>query len=186
MNRLHLKFVMTPLAASAAMLVSTANATDPIVAVANIRQIMQQGINASTMEVWDVGNNAMNEEGGIDPEQMTPESWARLETAAEGLKASALEMYNAEAFLAASPEDMPEQDAPGVVSMEDVQRFIDADHDAFRAAAKGLADHSDLLIAAARNRDASAAGDLVAQLDQVCEVCHAQFWYPEQNVLARR
>jgi hypothetical protein len=36
-------------------------------------------------------------------------------------------------------------------------------------------------VEAARTRDAGAAGDLVAQLDQVCEVCHAQFWYPDQQ-----
>ena len=172
--------------ALAGTLAVAAYATDPIVVVVNVRQAMQQGINAATMEVWDVGNNAMSDDGGIDPDQMTPETWARLETAAQGLKATALEMHNAEAFLAASPENAPEEGAPGAVSMEDVQLYIDADPDGFRAAALALADHADLLIGAARARDAQEAGDLVAQLDQVCEVCHAQFWYPEQDALARR
>jgi len=167
------------------MALAAANASDPAAAL-DVRQAMQQGINAATMEIWDVGNNAMNDDGGMDPAQMTPESWARLETAAQGLKGVALDMHDARAFVAASPENAPEEGAEGAVSMEDVQRYIDADPDGFRSAAMALAGHAELLIGAARVRDAQAAGDLVAQLDQVCEVCHAQYWYPEQDALASR
>lgn len=185
MKAVLFKYVLAP-AALGGGLIACANATDPVVAALNVRQAMQEGINAATMEIWDVGNNAMSDDGGIDPEQMTPESWARLESAAQGLKATAMEMHDAQAFVAASPENAPEEGAPGAVSMEDVQRYIDANPDGFREAARHLADHADLLIGAAQSRDAQAAGDLVAQLDQVCEVCHSQFWYPDQNVLAQR
>lgn len=147
----------------------------------DVRATMQQGVNAATMEIWDVGNNAMGDDGGIDPAQMTPESWARLETAAQSLKALALTMHDADAFVAASPDTMPEESEPGAVSMEDVQRYIDADPEGFRAAALALADHAGLLAGAAQTRDAAAAGGLVAQLDQVCETCHAKYWYPDQQ-----
>jgi cytochrome c556 len=156
--------------------------------VLDVRQTMQAGVNAATMEIWDVGNNAMDDAGGIDPEQMSPERWAQLETAAQSLKDIALAMHDADGFIAASPENTPEEGEPGAVSMADVQRYIDADPDGFRAAAQGLADHAGLLVDAAQGRDAKAAGGLVAQLDQVCEVCHAQFWYPDQqqNAVALR
>lgn len=152
----------------------------------DVRAAMQQGINAATMEIWDVGNSAMDDVGGLDPEQMTSESWARLEAAAEVLRGVAIDMHSAETIVAASPENMPDADEPGAVSMEDVQRYIDADPQGFRDAALALAEHAGLLVGAAQARDAQAAGDLVAMLDQVCEVCHAQFWYPEQPVLAAR
>jgi cytochrome c556 len=128
----------------------------------------------------------MDEVGGIDPARMTPESWARLEIAAQKLKDIALAMHEAETIIAASPDNAPEQGAPGAVSMEDVQRYIDADPEGFRAAALALAGHADLLVGMAQARDAQLASDLIAQLDQVCEVCHAKYWYPEQDALARR
>jgi hypothetical protein len=154
----------------------------------DVRATMQQGVNAATMAIWDVGNNAMGDDGGIDPARMPPEKWARLETSAQGLRDIALSMHTAGSFIAASPENTPAEGEPGAVSMEDVQRYIDADPEGFRAAALALADHAGLLAGAARERDAGAAGDLVAQLDQVCEVCHAQFWYPDQqqNAVALR
>jgi len=155
-------------------------------AVLDVRQAMQQGINAATMEIWDVGNNAMGDDGGMDPAQMTPEKWTRLETAAQDLKEVALSMEGAETILAASPENTPAEDEPGAVSMADVQRYIDADPEGFRTAARQLADHAGLLVGAAQARDAGVAGDLVAQLDQVCETCHSKYWYPEQDALALR
>jgi cytochrome c556 len=119
---------------------------------------------------------------------MTPEKWARLETAALDLKNAAQELQGSGNILAASPDYTPEQDEPGAVSMEDVQRYIDADPDGFRAAALALTEHAGLIADAAKARDAAAAGGLVSQLDQVCEVCHAQYWYPDQqqNAVALR
>jgi cytochrome c556 len=39
-----------------------------------------------------------------------------------------------------------------------------------------------VLLAAAKNRDATKLMDAAGGLDQVCEACHIQFWYPEQPV----
>lgn len=187
MNRRLALYALAPLAIPFALggIALTAGANEPA-SVLDVRAAMQQGINAATMEIWDVGNNAMGDDGGIDPAQMTPENWDRLAAAAEVLRGVALDMHGAQTIIAASPDNMPTGDEPGAVPMEDVQRFIDADPQGFRDAALVLADHAGLLVGAAQSRDARVAGDLVAQLDQVCEVCHSQFWYPEPPVLAGR
>jgi hypothetical protein len=184
MTGLHRKFVLIPIAASAAMLFGSACATEPVMVTTNVRDVMQQGINAATLVVWDVGNNAMSDDGGIDPALMTEDSWTRLEDAARLMVENADQMANAEAIYAGTASEA--DSAPGTVTMADVQGFIDADPEGFRAAASLLSDHAAQIGAAARARDAQAAGDLVAQLDQVCEVCHSQYWYPEQDVLASR
>ncbi len=143
-----------------------------------VRGAMQQEINATTNELWDVGNNAMNDTGGLDPAQMDDAKWTRLANAAAALKLEADKMASASNIHAAAP-GQEKVEEPGAYSMEDVQSYIDADPQSFRDLAAGLAKHAEAIAATAKARDAENAGLLVGELDQVCEACHAKYWYPQ-------
>lgn len=143
-----------------------------------VRGAMQQEVNAATNALWDIGNNAMNDTGGLDPAQMDDAKWARLAEAAAALKLEAEKMAAAGTIKAAAP-GQEKVEEPGAYSMEDVQSYIDADPQSFRDLATGLANHAQSISDAAKSRDAEAAGLLVGELDQVCEACHAKYWYPQ-------
>jgi cytochrome c556 len=70
--------------------------------------------------------------------------------------------------------------AEGEISMEAVQGYLTADPETFRLLAGQFADHADKIAAAAKAQDAATAGELINQMDAVCESCHLQYWYPEQ------
>jgi len=160
--------------ASAAPEASTqAGAQNPLY----VRQVMQQRINPAMLAVWDVGNNAMNEEGGIDPALMDDAKWSSLHDAATRLAAAAQDMAAAQVIRAAHPSNTGV--AEGEVTMAKVQRLIDADPAGFRQAAADQAAHAEQLATAAAARDAATAGPLVAEMDGVCESCHARYWYAE-------
>ncbi len=143
-----------------------------------VQRAMQQEINAATNELWDVGNNAMNENGGIDPAQMDDAKWARLVASAGQLEQEAKLMAAAPTIRAAiTGKEAAEE--PGSFSMEDVQSYIDADPQAFREMAAALGRHAADIASAARARDVAKTGLLIGELDQVCESCHARYWYPQ-------
>lgn len=144
----------------------------------DVRAAMQQQINPAMLSIWEVTNNAMNDAGGIDPSQMDAANWRQVAEGAERLAAAGKAMSEADTFVAASAGNT--EVGEGEVSMADVQRYLDSDPRLFAQLAKAFAEHSEKLAAAARSQDAGAAGDLVAQMDGVCENCHARFWYPEQ------
>lgn len=143
-----------------------------------VRPLMQGGVNTAVNELWDIGNNAMNDTGGIDPAQMDDEKWARLENAATLLESESRKMAEAQIIHAALPGEGSVVE-PGAYSMADVQSYLDADPQAFRLLASAMATHSGKIAAAAKARDAETAGQLVGEVDQVCEACHAKYWYPE-------
>jgi hypothetical protein len=166
------------LAATAALAFAAACTTAALpVGTLDVRAAMQQHINPAVMSIWDVTNNAMDDEGGIDPAQMDDARWRQVAEGAERLAASGREMAAASAFVAAAPGNTAVDE--GEVSMAEVQRHIDGDPRLFRLMASAQASHADRLAAAARAQDAAATGELVAGLDSVCESCHARFWYPE-------
>lgn len=142
-----------------------------------VRDAMRGPVNEATLELWDVGNYAMDDEGGLDSAKMDDELWTRLETAAGLLKQHSARLASAATLKSARPDDMETEE--GSYSMEDVQTYLDTDPQTFRLMAKALGDHAAKISAAGKARDAKQAGLLVGEVDQVCESCHMKYWYPE-------
>ena len=145
----------------------------------DVRAAMQQGINPAMLAVWDVSNNAMNDEGALDPASMDATKWASIAASAEQLAATGRAMESGESFIAAAAGNT--EVGEGEISMEAVQKYLAADPETFRLLAGQFAEHADKIVAAARAQDAATAGALIAEMDAVCESCHAQFWYPEEG-----
>lgn len=143
-----------------------------------IKSHMQGPVNDATNALWEIGNNAMDDEGGIDPAQMDDAKWEQIARSADLLEVSAEKMADTPIIRAALPGHERDEE-PGAYSMVDVQAYYDADPEAFRLMAEQLADHAAKISAAAKARNAREAGLLIGGIDQVCESCHARYWYPE-------
>lgn len=145
--------------------------------VVDVRAAMQEQVNPAMLSIWEITNNAMNDQGGIDAAQMDAAKWQQIAAGADKLAASGKAMAEATAYVAAAPDNADVGE--GEVSMADVQRHLDSDPRLFGQMAAAFAAHSEKLAEAARNQDAATASDLVVEMDGVCESCHARFWYPE-------
>ncbi|MBO9601914.1 MAG: cytochrome c [Novosphingobium sp.] len=170
-----LKLAMLPLLVLTVAAVPVPTGSDD---TAYIRSYMQGPVNDATNRLWAVGNAAMDDEGGIDPARMTDPDWDELVHSADLLEVSASKLADAPTIRAAMPGH--ERDVqPGAYSMKDVQAYFDADPQAFRIMARKLAEHAAKISAAAKAREGKQAGLLVGELDQLCESCHAKYWYPQ-------
>lgn len=143
----------------------------------DIRATMQDRVNPAMLAIWDVGNNALNDDGGIDPKLMDAAKWTQVAQAAGQLSAASRDIAAAGAFIAASADNS--EVGEGEIAMAAVQQHIDADPAGLRQMATALADQADQIAAAARTKDATTAGELIAEMDTVCESCHSRYWYPE-------
>jgi hypothetical protein len=165
------------LVAASAALVLVAAAAVAADAPLDVRAAMQNGINPAMTSIWDVSNDAVSDDGGIDPALMDDAKWTQIEDGAGRLSASARVLAQGSAFLASAPDNVLV--AEGEVEMAEIQKHLDRDPQGFARMAAELADHAAKLAAAARAKDAATAGRLVSELDGVCEGCHARYWYPE-------
>jgi cytochrome c556 len=62
-----------------------------------------------------------------------------------------------------------------------VQKAIDAKPKVLQAFATQLVGSMDELIAATRAKNVKKFADVSGRLDQECEGCHVQFWYPNEK-----
>lgn len=145
----------------------------------DLHALMKVVVAPQTQVVWDVGNQALGDDGSVVAAKLKPADWAKLTTAAGAVKDASRKLADAPHVLAAAPNQKIEGEGnPGAFGAKEVQAAIDANPAAFRAFANQLATVMDEVIASAKNHDAAKLTDQSGRLDQVCEQCHQQFWYP--------
>jgi cytochrome c556 len=164
------------------LLIATAHAADPAPAP-NLHELMKKVVAVQTQVIWDVGNNAQDDSGNPDPSKMKPADWTQVGAAAAKVKDAAQKLATASKVMAAAPGEKidGEGGTPGAFGAKEVQKAIDANPKVFKAFATQLAGSMDELIVAAKAKNAKKLFDVSGRLDQECEGCHLQFWYPGEK-----
>jgi cytochrome c556 len=143
---------------------------------------MKNVVAVQTQIIWDLGNQAQDDKGNPDASKLKPADWSRIIQASTQVKQAAETLATAKHVRAAGPgEKLQSEGNPGAFGGKEVQAVIDAKPEAFRAFAHALATSLDPVTAAARTKDAAKLFDSSGAIDQICEDCHVQFWYPNQK-----
>ncbi len=169
---------------SSVLLVASAYAGDPAPApTANLHELMKTVVAIQTQVIWDVGNNAQDDSGNPAAAKMKADAWSKAGAAASKVKDAAPKLATASKVMAAAPGQKidGEGGTPGAFGAKEVQKAIDANPKVFKAFATQLAGSMDELIVAAKAKDAKKLFDVSGRLDQECEGCHTQFWYPNEK-----
>ncbi len=160
-----------------ALLASASAAVSKAPAAIDVRHAMQAEVNPAVVALWDVTNNALDDNGNLAPAMISDDGWTQIASSAALLAESTERMAAADRFIAASPGNWATEDYE--VSMEVVQASLDAEPAGFRTYAAAFAAKARQLETAARARDHAQATTLVAEMDGACAGCHTAFWYPE-------
>jgi cytochrome c556 len=143
----------------------------------DVRHAMQAEVNPAIVAIWDVTNNALNDNGELDAALISEAQWQQIASAAAAMAASTDRMAAADRFIAASPANWATEDYE--VTMDVVQASLDAEPAGFRAFATAFSRSARQLEEAAKARDVARTGELVSAMDGECAGCHSAFWYPE-------
>jgi hypothetical protein len=148
----------------------------------NLHDLMKNVVAVQAQVVWDVSNQAQDAEGNPDASKLKPADWGKIAAAAGKLKQAAQALAQAEHVMAAAPgQKLDGEDAPGAFGAKQVQATIDKSPQVFHAFAQALVASMDQIATATQSKDAAKLFDVAGRLDQVCEDCHVQFWYPNQK-----
>jgi hypothetical protein len=168
---------LSAIAATGAVMLFAAAAVAQSGAPLTVRGVMTERVAPAMAGIWDVTNVAVDDDGRLDPAQLTDEQWRAIATHADALAKAGRDLVAADTIVAAATDNQAVDE--GEVPMADVQRRLAADGSGFRIHAGAFAEHADQIAAAARARDAAATGTLVDEMNAACESCHATYWYPE-------
>lgn len=152
-------------------------------AAPNLHDLMKKVVAVQAQVIWDVGNNAQDDQGNPDASKVKPADWNKLIAAAAQVKQVSQSLATAPHVIAAAPGQKldGEGKTPGAFGAKQVQAAIDANPKLMQAFAQALGSSMDQIGAAAKAKDAHKLFDVSGSLDQVCEQCHVRFWYPDEK-----
>jgi hypothetical protein len=146
--------------------------------VPTVQASMSQVFAPGAQAIWDVTNRATDDAGRPDPSKITAADWDKLGQAGQRIQGSALGLARGPVTVAAPGVKIQDEGAGTGAGAAQVQGYIDAEPDLFAAHVQKLAETGATVAEAARAHDTAKLFEVADSLDQVCEGCHVQFWYP--------
>ncbi|HUQ51112.1 MAG TPA: hypothetical protein VM692_02755 [Gammaproteobacteria bacterium] len=160
---------------------STATAADADYSPAiSVDEIMESMVMPSAQQLWDAVGVDVSEKGSIEKKPETDEQWAQLRAAAVTLveATNALVVPGRHAAPASKPAS-PE--GSGELGAAEIEALLAKERPAWVAHAQVLRATAMQALAAVDARDTDKISEVGGAIDEACESCHLQFWYPDQK-----
>jgi hypothetical protein len=144
---------------------------------ATIQDLMDGEIDPAADALWDSVAFIATPQGEEDRRPRTDEEWKAVRT-------SALALIEATNLLSMQGRRVALADhEPGLGELRpaEIQKRIDASHDAFVQFARGLQEAGQKALTAIDAKDAQGLMDAGGAIDEACEACHVTYWYPNQT-----
>ena len=161
---------------------SSASAAAPLKPIAGIQDIMVGIIDPAADFLWASVSTTVSGNETVEKQPRTDQEWAEVRRQAILLAEGANLIMMDGRHVAKEGAKLEDHGTPGNLTAEQSEQAIANNRGSFTAFAQALRDvgHSMLVAADARNPQGLIdAGDT---MDQVCEGCHLQFWYPGQKI----
>jgi hypothetical protein len=148
--------------------VTAAPAATTISKEASVIDLMRDPIAPASDALW----------AGVEPPG-TDAEWSVLRQKAQSLIDAAKAMVEEDRVVAHPGQKLKDPPGEGDLSPEQAQAEISKDRAAYVALATVMQGIAGDYLAAAQSRKAEAFDDLGGRLAEVCETCHARYWYPK-------
>ena len=147
---------------------------------ATIKDLMQSVVDTSADVVWLSVTTEVNEKGLIDTRPTNDEEWSRVRHGAVTL-AEAANLLMIPGRHVARPGERSE--TPGIeLEPAEMEVLINKDRGAWNTRATALHDAAMLAVNAAEKHDADKIFEIGETIEQACENCHRQYWYPNEKI----
>jgi cytochrome c556 len=156
------------------------SAMPPFINDATIKDLMMNVVDRQADVVWLSVTTVASDKGLIETKPVNDEEWAKVKAGAITL-AEAANLLMVPGRRVARPGEKSE--TPGVeLEPSEMDALINKDRPAFYKHARDLYDAAMLAAKAAENKDAEKVFEVGESIEQACEKCHRQYWYPNEQI----
>jgi hypothetical protein len=159
---------------------ATASAEPKYVPEATVKDIMQAVVDTSADTVWLSVTTISTDKGLIETKPKNDEEWTKVRHGALTLAEAANLLMIPGRHVARAGE---KSDTPGVeLEPSEMEVLINKDRPAWIQRATALHDAAMLAVKAADEKDAEKVFEVGENIEQACENCHRQYWYPNEKI----
>ncbi len=146
--------------------------------VASIQELMLQVVDPNADELWDSVSEKFTAAGSVRKEPKTDADWATLRAHALLLAEAPNLLVVKDRPVALKGGKVADEGSPGILTTGQIQKAIADDPARFAAAARKLQDTAWKMVLAIDRKDAAGVELVGSEIDEACETCHLQYWYP--------
>jgi hypothetical protein len=145
----------------------------------SIAEIMDSMVMPAATALWDAVGVDVTAQGQVEKKPETDEQWAQLRAAAVTLAEAANALIVPGRH--AGPVGAPAPDADSGLVPAEIEALLKKQRPAWVAHAQVLRVTAMQGLAAVDARDIDKISEVGGAIDEACEGCHLQFWYPDQK-----
>lgn len=159
-------------------------AAAPLKPIAGVQDVMALMIDPAADFLWESVSTTVTADKTVEKQPRTDEEWLEVRRQAIILAEGANLLMMEGRHVVKEGGQLEDHGTPGNLSAEESEQAIAANRGSYIAFAQALRDVGASMLAAADARNPQGLVDAGDTLDQVCEGCHLQFWYPGQKIPA--
>ena len=161
---------------------STAPAPSPLKPIAGIQDVMAGMIDPAADFLWASVSTTVSGKETVEKQPRTDEEWAEVRRQALILAEGANLIMMDGRHVVKEGVALEDHGTPGNLTAAESEQAIAQNRASFIAFAQALRDVGASMLAAADAKNPQGLIDAGDTMDQVCEGCHLQFWYPGQQI----
>lgn len=148
--------------------------------VGTLRDVMHMVVESQAQVIFDSVAVRVTQAGTEEKEPRTEEEWDLVLHAAMNLAESS-NLLTTPGRRISKPEDVNTAAGEGELTPAQIQTKIDANRDLWLKHVKELQTVAMQAYKAASDKNVQALWDIGEPIDQACESCHLEFWYPSEK-----
>jgi hypothetical protein len=157
-------------------------AASPLQPIAGVQDVMAGMIDPAADFLWESVSSTVTGNTTVEKQPRTDEEWAEVRRQAIILAEGANLIMMDGRHVVKEGAKLEDHGTPGNLTAEESEQAIAANRGSYIAFAQALRDVGASMLAAADSRNPQGLIDAGDTMDQVCEGCHLQFWYPGQKI----
>jgi cytochrome c556 len=148
--------------------------------VVSVKELMQYLIDPASDDVFDAVSTESTAKGRVERMPKTDADWEKVKSGAV-IMAEGVDLLKVpRPFVPAGQEN---NSAAGELSSAAIRAKLEHDPVLWNAKIEALRNVSLEIMDIVKKRDVQALSDAGGDLDEACETCHLEFWYPNQKEL---
>jgi len=154
--------------------------------VVSVKELMRDLIDPASDYVFDAVGTVVTKKGLVETEPRTREDWERIRIGAVTMAEGIYLLKIPRPF--APPGDENNSTGPEAeeLSPAQIRAKLEADPVLWNAKIEALRNVSLEVLEIVKRRDTKELWDAAENLDQACETCHLEYWYPGEKALLKK
>jgi hypothetical protein len=154
--------------------------------VVSVKELMRDLIDPASDNVFDAVGTVVSKKGTIETEPKTDEDWERIRIGAVTMAEGIYLLKIPRPFTPPGDENNSTGPEPEELSPAQIKAKLEADPVLWNAKIEALRNVGLEVLEIVRRRDTKELWDAAESLDQACETCHLEYWYPGERALMKK